>query len=208
MIFRLFFLSLMFFTTPAISQDQVKNLSEIVNPPIDYANDGKPLTSAVMSNHYYKGCIEEESLVLSDEERKTLCACSAANMAENLTVEEFKALKSNSIRGRNARGKAVAFGFTPCMEYVIESKINRDCLKSKYINDVIFGKKAMCDCTTNHFKNFLTRDGTHIIMEAIKQEPMSLNPLEYYFRKDAYVNQREHLLRRCRIDIQYQLDRK
>lgn len=207
MIIRLFFLSLIFFTVPAIAQDDVQDLSEILNPTIDYGNDGKPLTSAIMSNYFYKQCLNEESLVLNSEEKQLLCTCQSANMAENLTVDEFKALKSDSVRGRNARGKAIAYGFTPCMEFILESKVSRDCLKSKTIENVIFGKKEMCACTTNHFKNFMTRDGTYLIMDAYKHEPMNLNPLEHYFRQDSYVNQYEFLLKRCRVDIQYKQER-
>lgn len=208
MIFRLFFIMLFAFTAPAFAQDDVKPLSEILNPPIDYGNDGKPLTAKIMANYYYKQCAAEETLVFSDDEKELLCACSSANMSEHLSVAEFKALDQDTVKGRNARGNAVAYGYIPCMEYVIETKVMRDCLKSPKLKDIIIGKKRMCGCAVDHMQNFMMRDGTYIIMDTLKHNPMSLNPLEHYFREDSYRSQREHYLHNCRMSIQYELDRR
>ncbi len=208
MILRFLTILLITITTPAFAQDDVKNLSEILNPSVDFGNSDEPLTAAVMSKYFFKQCLASESLVLNDKEKELLCACQSSNMSENLTVEEFKLLEVDSIPGRNARGKAIAFGFTPCMEYVLDSKINRDCMKSEKISDVIFGKKRMCGCTTNRFKSIITNNGTYFIMDAVKHEPMNLNPLEHYFRQDTYFSTLEFLVEQCRTDIQFKLDRR
>lgn len=208
---RLLFLFalLLFFPLPSSAQDDdVKPLSEILNPPIDYGNDGKPLTSQIMANYYFKNCIKEDTLVFEQDEKELLCACSAANMSQHLSVEEFKALDKDTVKGRNARGKAIVNGYTPCMEYVMESKIMRDCSKSKQLRDIIIGKSKMCGCTTNYMKSFMTRDGAYLIMNTLEQHPMSLDPLEYYFREDGYFNQLEHYLKGCIRTEKYGQDRR
>ncbi len=192
----------------AQNTNDVKNLGDILNPRANSENDGKPLTAARMANNYYKKCIAAETLVFTQDEIQTLCACSSANMAETLTIDEFTVLEQDSRKGRDARGKAISFGYAPCMQYVIETKIKRDCQDAPYINDVIIGKKAICQCTTDYFQKHVTGNGPYIILEALKYNPMTLNPLEDYFRKDTYIGQRDQYIRACRDKIQYQLDRK
>lgn len=208
MILRLLSLALLIITLPAYAQEDVKTLPEIVNPSVDFDNDGKPITALVMANEYYKSCVKEETLVYNEEEKQLLCACQSANMSEHLTVREFRRLKSDSAAGREARGKAVAYGFAPCLNYVLESKTTRDCMKSKKLNDLIFGKKKICACATNLYQNVMSRDGSYIIMDSTKYEPMSIDPMEYYFRQDSYFHQLNAFISNCRNDFQYNEERR
>lgn len=208
MILRLFLLLLLVISAPAYAQEDVKSLPEIVNPSADFENKDQPITATVLANNYFKTCVAEESLVYEDYEKELLCACQSANMSEHLTVDEFKRLKSKSAKGREARGKAIAYGFAPCMEFILESKMTRDCMNAKQLKDMIFGKKKVCGCAVNHYQSIMTRDGSYIIMDSSKYEPMSINPLEYYFRQDSYINQLNALIKACRVDVQYSEERK
>lgn len=204
MILKLFVFLFLLLPFNANAQDDVLSLPEIVNP--SQSRNTGPVTSLTMANDYYKVCVKEESLVYEDEEKELLCACKSANMSEHLTVEEFRNLDSKGVNGREARGKAIAFGVTPCIEFVLDSKVERDCMNSNRLKDMIFGKRKVCGCATNHFKNVITETGTYHIMEAVKYDPMTLNPMEHYFVQPAYFNQLDALIQRCRTNIQFKKD--
>ena len=162
------------------NDDDVKTLGEIFNPNIDEDNDGKPATATVMGNRYYQTCMNEETFTLRDDEKEILCACSAANMSEHLSVEEFKQLDKETTAGRNARGKAIAYGYTPCINYMLENKTKRDCLSSATLDNILTkkGKKRICKCTSEHYLNFFSKEGSNIMLQEILYEPLTLNPLE------------------------------
>ncbi len=206
-----FHIILILFATLTFSQnanaqnhsDKIQSLGDILNEPNDYGNNGQPLTSAIMANNYYKKCISKESLVFKEKELKILCGCNSAKMSELLTVSEFKLLNENSKQGKNTRGKMLAHAYAPCMEYVIESKVNRDCRRSRALESIIIGKKAICKCVTNEFKKFVNKNASFIIMGAIHHNPMTLNPLEEFYLGSNYHAQRDHFARQCRFDFQF-----
>ncbi len=191
------------------NDEQVKSLGEILNPEEEsYGSNGKPLTSAIMANHYYKNCVNKENFVFEKPEKEILCGCTSAKMSELLTVKEFKLLNEKSKSGKDARMKMLTYAYAPCMEYVIEKKVKSDCYKSKSLDGVVFGKKAICNCTANHFENFVNRNAAYIIMNAVHYNPMTTDPLGDFFLSSNYYSQRDLFARRCRFDFQFKKDNK
>ncbi len=188
------------------AQDEdVKTLGEILNGPQEtYGNDGKPLTSAVMANHYYKNCVAQDSLAFNEKELEILCGCTSAKMSEVLTVEEFKRLPIKN--GKDARSKMMAFAYAPCIEYIIEDKVTRDCMRSNKLRDIIVGKSLVCGCVNDLFKKYLIADAKNIISRSTLHDPMTLNPLEYYFTGDGYTSQHRGFLESCNFKFRYERD--
>ncbi len=193
-------------SSKAQNNNEVKSLGDIFNPNIDYGNDGKPLTSEIMANYYYKTCIAKKSLAFDEEEKKILCACTSAKMAETLSVEEFMLLDKNTNKARDARSKMLAYTYAPCMEYVIEKRATIDCLSSDITKDIIRGKKAICKCVANRAKQHIIRNAGNIITRATHYDPMTLNPLEHYFINNDYSAQHKIFTRKCRYDFEYNRD--
>lgn len=189
-------------------ENNVESLGDILNKPEDYGNKGQPLTSAIMANHYYMNCINEKSLTFEEEEKKILCGCNAAKMSEYLSVQEFKDLRVKNRKGKNARGKALAYAYAPCMKYVIEKKVKHDCYVSKKLDDIVVGKKTLCKCVVDDFKYFFDQNAIHIIKDAVHYNPMTLNPLEDYFKKADYSNRRRYFIKQCRFKFLYNRDNK
>ncbi len=190
------------------NNDEVKSLGEILNPELDYGNDGKPLTAEIMANYYYNRCKSTESLAFSETEMETLCACSAAEMSKVLTVDEFKVLYVDSRKGLDARGKAIAYGYVPCMEYALRSKFSSTCAISKRLNNVVVGKKQICKCATDSFMKETKETAPMRIMEGIKYDPMTLNPLEHYFTTYDYPASFDSHIKYCRFKDKYKRQNK
>ncbi len=193
-VFLIFAYSLCFFiilAAPAIAQsniaddDKVQSLGDILNPQSD---DGvsSVKNAKEMANIYYKKCIKEKSLAFDEEEKEILCACTSAEIGSVISTKEFKNLYKDNYKGKDARGKVLAYAYTKCMDYVIENKLFNDCMVSPTIKKIVTGKSAVCNCSTKSYKDIIAKDTSYIIMEAIKYDPMTLNPLEHYFTSTNY----------------------
>ena len=190
----------------AQSNNKVQSLGEILNEKPDYDSDGKPLTSAIMANHYYKNCVNKESLVFNKNEKKILCGCTSAEMSEVLSVQDFKNMEKKTRKGKDARGRMLAYAYAPCMDYVIHEKIRQNCRQSKSLEDIVSGKKIICSCVIDRFKQFLKTNASYIITDAIHHDPMTLDPLEYYFTRGNYYPQRDVFMRQCRYKFEHARD--
>ena len=199
---------LFLFITPAFAQnnDSVQSLGDILNEKPDYGTDGKPLTSALMANHYYKNCMHKESLIFDTDQKKTLCGCTSAKMSETLSVQDFKDLDQKTKRGRDARGRMLAYAYAPCMGYVIDDKTKADCRRAGALKDIVRGRKIVCDCVAERLKKHIRLNTSHIIMSAMNHDPMTLDPLEHYFTAGNYYPQYDHFMRQCRFNFQYNRD--
>lgn len=186
--------------------NDVRSLDEILNDKEDYGSDGKPLTSEIMANHYYKTCSNKKNLSFDEEETKILCACNAAKMSEVLSVQEFKDLEKNNKKGKEARGRYLAYAYAPCMKHVIEKKVKHDCYVSRQLDDIVAGKKSLCKCVIDRFKYHFSSNAGNIIRKAAHYNPMTLNPLEDYFIHENYYQQRDHTIKQCRFQFFYKQD--
>lgn len=187
----------------AQNNDKVESLAEILNAPQDYGNDGKPLTPKIMANNYYKQCNKVNSYFLGPDEQNILCSCSAAKMSEMLTVQEFKDLGKPNLKGKDARGKMLAYAYAPCMEYAVKDVVQRDCMAHKDLREIVVGKSKICGCVINKYNTFLNENGTHIIMSALHYDPMTMNPLEQHYVEGQYDVQLNMFVRQCRYVHHY-----
>ena len=190
-------------------EGNVQSLNEILNQKTDdYGSNGKPLTSAIMANNYFKTCTDKKNLAFDKEETEILCGCNAAKMSELLSVQEFKDLEKDNKQGKEARGRSLAYAYAPCMKHVIEKKVKNDCYVANQLNDIIAGKKTLCKCVVDKYKYFLDQNASYIIMKAVQYDPMTLNPLEDYFKKTDYRSQHNHFIKQCRFQFFYDKDNK
>ncbi len=166
--------------------DKVQSLGDILNPQEDDDGLSKVKNAKDMANVYYKKCMKEKSLAFDKDEKEILCACTSAKIGSVITVKEFKHLYEDSYKGKDIRGKVIAYAYTDCMGYVIKDKLLKDCKVSPTVKKIVTGKNAVCKCAVNNYKITVDKSTAYIIMQAIKYDPMTLNPLEHYFTTNDY----------------------
>ncbi len=203
-ILQLFTLLLVFITVPQMTkaQDDVESLGRILNEP-NLNENGQALTGEDYANMFFEKCMSEDQDVFVESEREILCSCTAAKMSENLTIEDFQALYKKSNPGREARGKTVAFAHLPCMQYVLDTKINRECRKLPLVKRLISGKNTLCSCTRRKYKKHLRQNASFIARNARINNPMSMNPLALYFESKEHEYHIENITEGCKFDIDY-----
>ena len=187
---------------------EVQSLGDILNTAPEKNEAGEVMTSYDMANIYYNSCINKNSLAFNEEEQDLLCACTASNMAEKLSVEEIRLLNQETRMGKEARGKMLSFCYAPCMEYVVEDKIRGDCYASKDLGDIIRGQRTICQCAADGYKKLIRDSAASIITNAVYKDPMTLDPLEDYFTQQNYIEQKNHFVRDCKYKLLYERENK
>ncbi len=194
-------------SSPVMAQDatdDVQSLPEILNNPLP--NGSKPITPADLARSYYHKCVAKESLIFTRREQEILCSCTASGMATALTAKEIKHLERKTNTGTEARDKFRAFAYAPCMEYVVEDKVQFECYKTPLIKSLIGGKKAICQCTKERMKKFINDNASTIIINAARENPMTLDPLGDYFVRADYYGQRDYTIKQCYDMFRYNKD--
>jgi len=166
--------------------DKVQSLGDILNPQEDDDGLSGVKNAKDMANVYYKKCMKKKSLAFDKDEKEILCACTSAKIGSVITVKEFKHLYEDNYKGKEARGKVIAYAYTSCMDYAVESKLYNDCMVSSTIKKVVTGKRAVCKCSTKEYMDRMFKETSYIVMQAIKYDPLTLNPLEHYFTTNDY----------------------
>lgn len=189
-------------TSARADNNEVKSLGEILNP--QEKNNTLKLSPIERGNFYYENCMQTESLAFDKNEKETLCTCTAAKMTNLLTNKEFSHLYKDSKEGSNARMKVITYAYTGCMNYVIEKKIRKDCATLPFLDTVFHGKKQVCACAVNQYNELMSKAAPEIFMDAIKYDPMTLNPLEHYFTSDAYYYNVKRYAKACRTKLLYE----
>ncbi len=185
------------------SDDDVKPLGEILNPRID--DDPQNVQdSKNMAKAFYKKCMGTRSLAFSNEEKDMMCACTAANLDTVITPKEYQSINSDSVRGRDVRGKIIAYSYLECVDYIIESKLKADCMVSPIINEIVRGKSQICTCSAEKYNDILKKNTSYIIMDALKHDPMTLNPFEHYFTTTNHGDNLDNYIRHCKTKMLYE----
>jgi hypothetical protein len=181
--------------------DEVKSLGEILNPKVkDYTAS---LPSKERGNIYYNNCMATESLAFDKDEKEILCACTASKLGNILTGEEFVQLYKDTKEGTEARMKVITFAYTECMDFAINQKVYKDCRVLPLLQNIVRGKKDLCQCTAGHYERLINEGAAHLILEGVKYQPMTLNPLEHYFTTDGYYNSLKQYTKVCRGQLMY-----
>ncbi len=201
------FVMLLCMLTPCIAanaqkaNDEVQSLGEILNPRAK--NSGSELGVKERSNLYFRKCMATESLAFDNEEKEILCACTSAKLGEIITGEEFVELYKDTKAGANARMKVITYAYTECMNYAIKSKVYKDCRVLPLMGKIKHGKDFVCECLTNQHEDLVNKGASRMIMDGVKHDPMTLNPLESYFTTDSYYNTLENYVKICRARLMY-----
>ena len=181
--------------------NDVQSLGDILNPKKD--NYSQDMSIEDRGNIYFQKCMDTESLAFDDPEKELLCACTSAKVGEIITGPEFVELYKDTKKGEEARLKVITYAYTECIDYALREKMIKDCRVMPTLKTIRRGKKVVCECTADYYDKLMLEGAAHLIMEGVKYNPMTLNPLEHYFTSDAYYNTLKNYTEVCRSQMLY-----
>lgn len=147
------------------------------------------------STDYYNNCLTQRDDRLSESGHKALCACSAAQMSESMTVEDIQTMGQDSPAGRMMLNKMLIHVYAPCMQYPVQDLVKADCLKDPKIDmmQLKTGKDLLCGCMAEKTGQWLATNGGSLMAELLEKNPNMADPItpvmeSKSFEKESYNN--------------------
>lgn len=169
---------------------------------------GEPTNSEEFVKSHFKKCLARDHLSLSDKQVESICSCSAANLNETLSFEEMKLMTKSSDIGKEARQKFLAYAYAPCLKYLVADISKNDCLGSELAKNIKIGKLNVCKCVEKKMVSIFERQAPSFMIEAVAQNPMTLDPVDNYFSSEGYISQRDGYIKECIYNTAYKRDNK
>lgn len=166
----------------------------------------EPRNAEEFSKAHFKKCLERDHLGLTTRETELICGCSASNMVGVMNFDEMKAMSLENSVGKNARAKFLTFAYAPCIEYLTTDVTKADCMSGEAAKDIRIGKFAVCKCAAEKMVGLIKVTSAGYIDEAVKREPMNIDPMDAYFSSKSYQVQRDGYIRECAYQMAYERD--
>lgn len=178
------------------SQDELKAFLDQKNAP-DQGQRSAPRDINEFANAYYNNCLKKQHPLLDADSQEDLCACTAANIPQTMSVENMKAMQNADDEGRLQRSRMLMFVYTPCIEYPTRSLILNQCLNNPDVAGKIKNYQQICSCLGDGMAEFMRDEAPRFIENEIRKNPDSVDPLGYMMRTPLYQNRSEYYLRQC-----------
>jgi hypothetical protein len=135
------------------------------------------------SNTYFSNCIkashnQPQPQQLSQESQNMLCACTAARLTTNFTMEDMQTMTGQDpVAARLAYNKMLVDIYAPCMETPSYDYYYATCLQNpetqKYGNDV----KSICKCLGGTMALHLRNNGSEVFRRLLQTNPNMTDPM-------------------------------
>ena len=130
-----------------------------------------------MANNYYGSCMAKTTEGMSAESQKLLCACTAANMMNNMSVEDVKAMAQQDQNGRNATNKMVVDVYAPCIEYPAKEYYYNTCISNPQTAQMSKNPQGLCTCLGNEMASYLKANSRAVFQDLLMRNPAMVDPM-------------------------------
>lgn len=138
-------------------------------------------TGIELSNEYFMRCVGEKRIQYTAELQELMCGCTAAKMPQYLSPSEIASLQNEDRLGTQSRAKFLINIYRPCMFEALPDIADNSCKNSDYLRkNVILGKRKVCGCMRERYRQTLEARVADIITNAVAHEPLTLDPLHYF----------------------------
>lgn len=129
------------------------------------------------ANAYYLNCTSQSAQGLSEESKEYLCACTAAKMMENLSIEDVKMMGQQNQSGRNAMNKMIINVYAPCMNYPARDHYYNTCISNPKTRILGGNPQGLCGCMADEVATYLSTSGPQIFREILNRTPNITDPM-------------------------------
>jgi len=136
--------------------------------------------SKEMANKYYNNCIAKESpQKLSKESQDLLCACTAAKMMDNMTLDDIKTMSNpqDPDGARQALNHMLVKVYAPCMEYPAKDHYFNTCLSDPKTKTISKDPTKLCGCMADKIASHLAENGEVLFEGILSRNPNMTDPM-------------------------------
>lgn len=147
------------------------------------------------ANAYYRNCKAQSDPRLRPETQEELCACTAVQMMEKMSVQEVQTMSHNDQSGRMALNKMLVEVYAPCINFPVQDMISEECMNDPKVDmaGLKMDKAVLCDCMGEKTGAWMASAGKALMGQILAGNPNITDPIgpvmeNKAFRQQAYEN--------------------
>ncbi len=184
---------------PAPPSEEHKEIMKLMDKEVP---DAKPLTAQPQNinefaNQYYNNCMTKATAVLNGNNLETLCTCTAAQIPNNMTVDQMKAMNTDTEEGALQRGRMLLFVYAPCIEYPTKALIMDQCVNNPDVKAKMKKPTKVCDCLSSGMADFMRESAPEHIRRALEENKTDLDPLRELMESKTFDNASRYHMATC-----------
>jgi hypothetical protein len=149
------------------------------------------------AKRYNENCLKKEHPVLKGEPLRMLCACSAQKLQEKMTVDEVKAMMTDTPEGLAQRNRMAVHVYGPCMEHPVRALLHAECMKNNEVMSKYKNGPQLCTCTSDNMANYIATHGPAIMAQVLTANPNELDPLGGLMNSQGFQAQTQQAFVAC-----------
>lgn len=150
-----------------------------------------------MANSFFNTCTQSAMPYVSDETKQYMCACQAAKMQENLTIEDIKSMAQQSQAGRNATNKMILNVYAPCIEYPARDYHYTTCMNDPKNKNLTSNPQGLCACSANQIATYLRQNAQKEFTRILNRTPNVTDPMTALYNDPAFMQFAQGKLMAC-----------
>ncbi len=168
----------------------------VQSPPPAVAPESAPTESIEsVAKRYTQNCLKKETDILKGDDLRMLCACTASKLQEKMTVEEIKAMTSDTPEGQVQRNRMVIDVYAPCMEYPSRALLMSQCasyqegLKKTMKAGQVVNGEVICACLAQNMAAYTAVNAQPILAQKLAVNPNDMDPMRDFLNSPEYQAQ-------------------
>lgn len=131
-----------------------------------------------MANAYYQNCMAKQDPSFSQESQGFLCACTAAKMMDNLSIEDMQMMGRQDQSGRDALNKMIINVYAPCMEHPAREYHYNQCISNPQTAQLSGNPQALCGCMADQIAAHLRTNAQDVFTGILARNPNITDPMQ------------------------------
>lgn len=153
------------------------------------------------AKRYYANCMAKKNPILGPAELKQLCACSAANLVQDMTVENIRTMNEPTAEGLLQRNRMILNVYTPCIQYPARALIMDSCRKNPQVR-ALPGYERLCGCVSENMGQYVRKEAPAAIAKSLEVNPQDTDPLRAMLESPEFDQASRSYLTSCIVQYQ------
>lgn len=185
-----------------LNDDQINDASK------EQAPASQPQTIKDYANLYYKNCIKQDHPILKGESLDVLCSCTAAQIPDVMTMQQWKAAVSDAgSEGQHQRNRMLMFIYTPCVKYPARALVLDSCVNNESVRATIRRYPKVCACVADKMAEFIDKNASTTLERSLSRNSQDTDPLRSLLESPAFENHERFVMSRCAKTHEFGLGR-
>jgi len=157
----------------------------------------QPKTITEYANAYYKNCRKQDHPLLKGESLDILCSCTAAQIPDVMTLEQWRSMGQDNPEGQLQRNRMLMFIYTPCIKYPTRALIMDKCMNDAKVKATMRRYPKVCACLADDMALYMDENAMHTVEQALARNQKDLDPLASLLESRSFERRSEYAMSQC-----------